>query len=145
MTSSDWAAPVVPVPKGDRRIRVWGDYKVTCNPCLEPDQYPLPKPSNLFASLAGGKCFSKIDLSEAYLQISLSEESRACVTINTHEGLYRYTHLPFGVTPAPAIFQRTMNTILHGVPHTVCFLDDILVTGSTQPSIFRTWRKYSRD
>ena len=77
VTSSDWAAPVVPVPKGDGRIRVCGDYKVTCNPCLEPDQYPLPKPSELFSSLAGGKCFSKVDLSEAYLQISLSEESRA--------------------------------------------------------------------
>ena len=132
VTSSDWAAPVVPVPKGDGRIRVCGDYKVTCNPCLEPDQYPLPKPSDLFASLAGGKSFSKVDLSEAYLQISLSEESRACVTINTHQGLYRYTRLPFGVSPAPAIFQGTMDAILQGVPHTVCFLDDILVTGSTQ-------------
>ena len=132
VTSSDWAAPVVPVPKGDGRIRVCGDYKVTCNPCLEPDQYPLPNPNDLFASLAGGQSFSKVDLSEAYLQISLTEESRACVTINTHQGLYRYTRLPFGVSAAPAIFQRTMDTILQGVPHTVCYLDDILVTGSTQ-------------
>ena len=56
------------------------------------------------------------------------------VTINTHQGLYRYmyTRLPFGVSPAPAIFQRVMDTTLQGVPHTVCYLDDILVTGSTQ-------------
>ena len=131
VTSSDWAAPVVPVPKGGGRIRVCGDYKVTCNPCLEPDQYPLPNPCDLFASLAGGKCFSKVDLSEAYLQISLAEESRACVTINTHQGLYRYMRSPLGVSPAPAIFQRIMDTLLQGIPHTVCYLDDILVTGST--------------
>ena len=74
----------------------------------------------------------RLTFSQAYLQISLTEESRACVTINTHHGLYRYTRLPFGVSPAPAIFQRTMDTILQGMPHTVCYFDDILVTGSTQ-------------
>ena len=72
MTSSDWGVPVVPVPKGGGHIRVCGDYKVTCNPNREPDQDPFPNPSDLFVSLAGGKCFSKVDLSEAYLQISLT-------------------------------------------------------------------------
>ena len=59
------------------------------------------------------------------------------MTINTHQGLYRYTHLPFGVLPAPAIFQRIMDTTLQGVPHTVWYLDDILVTGSTQQEHFQ--------
>ena len=119
VTSSDWAAPVVPVPKESGRIRVCGDYKDTCYPYLEPDQYPVPNPSDLFASFAGGKCFSRVGLSEAYLQISLTEESRTCVTINTNQGLYRYTSLPFGVSPEPAIFQRIMDTTLKGVPYTV--------------------------
>ena len=66
VTHSQWAAPVVPVPKGDGRIRLCGDYKVTINPALEVDKYPLPKPNDLFATLAGGKKFSKIDLTHAY-------------------------------------------------------------------------------
>ena len=49
---SHWAAPIVPVSKGDENLRICGDYKVTINPMLEVDQYPLPKPDDLFASLA---------------------------------------------------------------------------------------------
>ena len=85
-----------------------GDYKVTVNPMLEVDRYPLPKPDDLFATLAGGKHFTKIDLTNAYQQMSLDKKSRDLVTINTHRGLYRYTQLPFGVASAPSIFQKTM-------------------------------------
>ena len=132
VTHSKWAAPVVPVPKGDGRLRLCGDYKVTINPALEVDQYPLPKPDDLFATLAGGKRFTKIDLTQAYQQMALDNRSRKLVIINTHKGLYQYTRLPFGVASAPAIFQKTMDTVLQGLPKVICYLDDILVTGSTE-------------
>ena len=45
-------------------------------------------------------------------------------------GLYRYSRLPFGVASAPAIFQRTMDTILQGLSHVQCYIDDIIVTGT---------------
>ena len=104
VTHSEWAAPVVPVPKAEGQIRLCGDYKVTINPVLEVDQYPLPKPDNIFATLATGKYFSKIDLTHAYQQMKLKEDSHHLVTINTHRGLFRYTRLPFGVASAPSIF-----------------------------------------
>ena len=128
---SDWASPIVPVPKGDGKIRICGDYKVTVNSHLQVDQYPLPKPDELFTALVGGKHFTKLDLKHAYQQMLLDEESRKLVTINTHKGLYRYTRLPFGIAPAPAIFQKTMDTILQGLPRVICYIDDILLTGST--------------
>ena len=131
ITHSPWAAPIVPVPKGDGKLRLCGDYKVTVNPMLDIDQYPLPKPDDLMATLAGGKRFSKIDLTNAYQQMTLEKQSRDLVTINTHKGLYRYTRLPFGVASAPAIFQKTMDTVLQGLPKVICYLDDILITGST--------------
>ena len=52
-----WAASIVPVPKGDGKMRLCGDYKVTVNQSLDVDQYSLPKPEDLFTSLAGGVKF----------------------------------------------------------------------------------------
>ena len=54
------------VPKKDGRIHICSDYKVTD---LEVDQYPLPKPEDLFATLAGGKKFTTLDMSQAYNQL----------------------------------------------------------------------------
>ena len=85
----------------------------------------------LFASLAGGRYFSKLDLSNAYLQIELEEELKKLVTINTPKGLFQYNRLPFGISSAPAIFQRCMETLLQGCDGTSVYIDDILVSGST--------------
>ena len=52
---SDWATPVVSVPKPDGSMRLCGDFKITINPVLQIDQHPLPKPEDLLATLAGGK------------------------------------------------------------------------------------------
>ena len=129
---SDWAAPIVTVPKKDGSIRVCGDYKVTVNPALEVDKYPLPRPEDLFATLAGGKKFTTLDLSHAYNQLILDSESQKYVVVNTHKGLYSYKRLPFGIASAPAVFQRVMDQILQGMDHVTCYLDDILITGATE-------------
>ena len=76
------------------------------------------------------KTFTTLDLSQAYQQIMLKAESQKYVTINTHRGLYQYVRLPFGIASAPALFQQLMNTVLEGIPHVICYIDDILVTGT---------------
>ena len=68
------------------------------------DTYPLPRADDLFASLAGGKTFTTLDLAHAYQQIPLDKDSKTLVCIGTHKGLYAYNHLPFGVSSAPSIF-----------------------------------------
>ena len=122
---------MVPVAKQDGSIRLCGDYKLTANKAARPEVYPLPRIEELFAILGGGTHFTKLDLSHAYQQLLLSEESRKYTTINTHKGLYRYTRLPFGVSTAPAVFQHTMDTLLKGIPNVTVYLDDILVSGQT--------------
>jgi len=79
-----------------------------------------------------GKTFSKLDMSQAYQHIPLDKNSRKYVVINTHRGLFQYNRLPFGVSSAPGIFQRVMESLLSGVPNVVVYLDDILVTGPTE-------------
>ena len=124
------------MPKKDGKIRLCGDYKVTINPFLEVDVHPLPRADELFVEMAGGQKFTRLDLTNAYQQMELEEESRKLVTINTHQGLYRYTRLPFGVSSAPALFQRTMDNILQGLDKVVCFIDDILITGKDDADHF---------
>ena len=120
---SDWAAPIVLVPKSDGGIRICGDYKVTINPELKVDQYPVPMAEDLFATLAGGKAFSKLDLSQAYQQVKLEADSCTYVTINTHKGLYQFNRLPFGVASDPAVFQEIMEKLLQGIPGVVVYFD----------------------
>ena len=134
---SEWAAPIVAVPKSDGKFRICGDYKVTVNQALAVDEYPLPTPEELFSNLAGGRVFSKLDLSQAYLQLPVDEASKPFLAINTHKGLYVYNRLPFGVASAPAIFQKLMDTVLQGISGVACYLDDILVSSTDEESHLR--------
>ena len=102
--SSDWATPIVPILKKNEEMRLCGDYKVTLNPCLEIDCYPVPRVQDLLATLSGGILFSKIDLSHAYQQVELEDISRTLVTISTHKGLFSYKRMCFGVESAPGLF-----------------------------------------
>lgn len=62
---SEWAAPLVCIPKRDGSVHICGDYTVTVNQWLDVDQYTLPKTQDLFSTLAGGKHFTKLDLTQA--------------------------------------------------------------------------------
>ena len=126
---SDWAAPIVPVMKSDKSVRICGDFKLTVNRVSKLDRHPIPKVEDLFAKLSGGVIFSKLDLSSAYQQLELDEESKQYTVINTHRGLFHFNRLPFGISSAPGIFQRTMENLLNGIPRVIVYLDDILVSG----------------
>ena len=126
---SEWATPMVHVPKADGTTRSCGDYAVTVNPQLNVPQYPIPLPEDVFVKLRGGQRFTKLDLKSAHQQLPLDPDSQQLVTINIHRGLYRYKRLPFGIASSPAIFQQTTDIILQGLEHVAAIQDDILITG----------------
>ena len=71
---SDWAAPIVAVLKSDRKsVRICGDFQMTIS---RLNCYPISKVEDLFATLKGGKTFTKFDLSQAYQQLKLDADSR---------------------------------------------------------------------
>ena len=144
---SEWATPSVPVTNSDGIVRVCGDYKLTVNKVTKLDGYPTHKLDGLYTKLIGGQTFTELDLSHAYEQMLVDENSKEFLTINTHKGLYRYNRLPYGVASAPGIFQRTMEGLLQGIPSTGVLLDNILITGpSTEEhldNIEKVLRRYS--
>lgn len=127
--TSRYGTPLVVVPKANGAVRICGDYKVTINPDLIIDRYPLPRPEELILKIAGCKFYSKIDLSHAYQQLELDDESSELLTLSTHRGLFRPTRLMYGVASAPGIFQREMEIIFQDMAYVACYLDDILIGG----------------
>ena len=92
------------------------------------ETYPLPRIEDLLASLGRRKLFSKLDLADAHIQLALEVDSKKYVTISTHKDLYHFYRLPFGVASAPAIFQRTIESLLQGVSNISVYIDDILAS-----------------
>ena len=131
VSSSRWASAIVPVLKSDGSVRICGDFRIAIKGIVT-DKYPIPRSDELFASIAGGKFFTKLDMAAAYNQLELDEESKDITTINTPKGLFHFNRLCFGISSAPGIFQRAMDTLLKNVPGVLCFLDDILISGETK-------------
>jgi len=129
--TSEWATPIVPVPKSDGQIRICGNYKITLNPHLRVDRYPIPRVSELLTKLNKGVVFTKLDLAQAYQQVELEEESKALVTITTHKGLFKCNRLSYGIASAPGLFQREMESILQRIDNVGIFFDDVVITGAT--------------
>ena len=131
VTHSEWAAPLVVVQKENGNVRLCGDFKTSINGEMKVDQYPLPTVQDLFATLSNGKKFTKLDLTQAYHQLSMEEDSKPYVTISTHIGLFRYNRMPYGIASGPAIFQKNMEEILSGIEGVQVFIDDIRLTGDS--------------
>ena len=136
--SSCWAASIVSVMKPNGKIRICGDFKVTINPQILVDQHPIPSIDELMAHLNSRKKFTKLDLSDAHLQVELDESSKKLVAFNTPLGLFQYNHMPFGISNVPAIFQRIIDQVIVGIPNCVAYLDDILITDANEDEHLKT-------
>ena len=140
VSSSNWASPVVHVPKSDGSLRVCGDYK-GINERIQDDVYKLPNIQDMFALLSQNgvipDTFSVIDLASAFNQLFLDEKSFQLLTINTRKGLFRSKRLCFGVKTATSQFQRVMYSILSGINSVMLRVDDILLatSGGVTPHI----------
>lgn len=101
------------------------------NTAIERERHPGPHISDMIASLNGAQIFSKLDLNKGYHQLELHEKSRYITTFSTHQGLFRYKWLSFGVSSAAEIFQEAIRKVIHYIPNALNYSDDILVYGAT--------------
>ena len=127
-SSSPWSSPMVIVPKRDGTHRICIDYR-KFNKALVKDSYPLPIIEDIFATLGKSKFFSTLDLKSGYHQISIAPEDREKTVFCTRTSLFEFNCMPFGIASAPAIFQRMISKVLHGIEgkYAMAYLDDILI------------------
>ena len=143
---SPWASPIVIVPKKSEpgeppRRRMCVDYRVL-NSLLPPvnkahskakgilSLVPLPKIDEIYAQLKGSKVYSAIDMRSGYFHLGLSDDAKpktAFVPGGPHGAKYEFNRCPFGLSQAPAYFQRLVHEVLKGITFAFGYLDDILI------------------
>lgn len=126
-----WVSPMVPILKENGDVRICVDMRCP-NKAIIRKNHPIPTMHQLLPKFRKATVFSKLDISNAFHQIEIDENSRYITTFITSKGLYRYKRLMFGITCAPENFQNIMETMLLGCKGVVNFIDDIVVFGSDE-------------
>ena len=136
-SNSEWASPIVLVPKKDGSARLCVDYR-KLNRLSAFDAYPMPRVDDIIDRLGGARFISTFDLTRGYWQVPVAECDQEKTAFTTPYGLYQFTTMPFGLHGAPATFQRLMDRLLRGTEQfATAYLDDLVVYS-------RTWEEHLR-
>lgn len=130
-SKSPWASPLHVVPKPNGDLRVCGDYR-RLNAITKPDRYPVPRLKDFTYQLHGKQIFSTLDLNRAYQQLPVLEKHIEKTAIITPFGLFEFPRMCPGLKNAGQTFQRFIHEVLHGLDFAYPFVDDIIISSSTE-------------
>ena len=132
-SESPWNSPVVIVKKKNGDIRMCIDYR-RLNMNTERPIYLIPDSKQIFDCLSGNAYFSTIDFSQGYYQVEMNNKDAEKTAFTTRTGHYHFLRMPFGLSSAPATFQKLMNKMLNEENWYSCliYLDDIIIFGKNE-------------
>ena len=140
-SKSEWASPLVIVPKKDGSLRLCVDFR-RLNAVSEFDAYPMPLVEEVLDRMGSANYLSTLDMTKGYWQIPLAEESKDKTAFITPFGLYEFNVMPFGLHGAPATFQRLMDNLLMDQREAAdAYIDDVTVANVTFDDHLRDLRK----
>ncbi|CAI7770301.1 unnamed protein product [Closterium sp. NIES-53] len=132
-SASPYGAPILFVHKKGGGLRMCVDYRAL-NKITIKNRYPLPRIEDLFDRLQGAQWFSALDLAQGYHQLRITEDDVPKTAFRSPFGHFQWRVLSFGLTNAPASFQRAMNDVFRDAigQFILVYLDDILVYSKTE-------------
>lgn len=127
-STSPAGAPILFVKKKDGSLRLCVDYR-GLNKITRKDRYPLPLISDLLDAPGKARIYTKIDLRHAYNLVRVAAGDEWKTAFRTRYGSFECLVMPFGLSNAPAAFQRFVNDVFSDLLDVcvVVYLDDILI------------------
>ena len=131
-SKSDYASPVVLVKKKNGDMRFCVDNRAL-NAITIKDRFPLPLIDDLIHNLQGCQFISTFDLYSGYWQVPIKEDHKKYTAFICSEGLFEFNVLNFGLSNAPAVFQRLMQKVFSGYlwVFILVYIDDIIIYSKT--------------
>lgn len=132
--ASEWVSPMLVKRKSINEVRIIVDLR-EANKAVVREVHPLPTLEQITRKIGGNVIFTKLDIKQAFHQVELKEECRYITTFISPIGLMRYKRLMFGLSAAPELFQKVMETILADMPWLIVFIDDILIPAKDEEEL----------
>ena len=123
------------MPKKDGGLRLCTDFR-KINNVTERNAFPIPLVDEMLENIRRHrpKIFTKLDLKSAFTNLAISPEDQWKAAFATHQGLFEFTRVPFGLTNAPPLWQSFMTDVLRPFLGRFCevYIDDIIIYSQTE-------------
>ena len=129
-SESEWCSPVILVKKKNGEWRFCVDYR-QLNKVSKPFSFPLPRLQDVWDAVGEAEptIFTTLDLCQGYFQVKVDPDSKEKTAFITHDGVYQFRRMPYGLMNAGNTFQMVMSRVLRGLAWhiAIVYVDDILV------------------
>ena len=139
-SKSPYSSPLVLIKKKDGSVRTCVDYR-KLNKITRTVAEVIPNPEDILNNMTHSRYFSKLDLTKGYWQIPLQKDSQEYTAFQGPDALYQFKYMPFGLSTAPATFNRIMRKLFGHLDKVETYFDDICVHTEDWETHIKTLRQ----